>query len=245
MRDARAVGDATSSCARSASSARARRLAASRRDRAARRGDGSSLAGEGEQIQTVVYTSCNMILACSRATQLDARDAVDPRRRAVHAGATGRPISTRSAALHHGKVLLWTGDWAAAEAELEDALQLAATEPSLTPRRSGRSPSCAWLRTGSRRPPARRRLADHPATTHVVAALHWPATSRRQRRDPAPPPARARRGAARERALLELLCAVEVGAVAAGRRRDRPRLSAWRRAEVRGGRRARSAHSGT
>src|SRR5262245_27313251 len=31
----------------------------------------ASLAGEGEQIQTVVYTSCNMIMACSRAAQFD------------------------------------------------------------------------------------------------------------------------------------------------------------------------------
>ena len=80
----------------------------------------ASLAGEGEQIQTVVYTSCNMIMACSRAAQFD-RATQWIRAAGPFTQRYGSPHLFTLCRLHHGKVMVWTGDWAAAEAELEAA----------------------------------------------------------------------------------------------------------------------------
>jgi DNA-binding CsgD family transcriptional regulator len=133
----------------------------------------ASLAGEGEQIQTVVYTSCNMIMACSRASQFD-RATQWIRAAGPFTQRYGSPHLYALCRLHHGKVLLSTGDWAAAEAELEDALEGSrATEPSLTAETLA---ALAELRLAQNRVEEAAGLvagvADHPATTHAVAALH-------------------------------------------------------------------------
>ena len=133
----------------------------------------ASLAGEGEQIQTVVYTSCNMIMACSRAAQFD-RATQWIRAAGPFTQRYGSPHLYALCRLHHGKVLLSTGDWAAAEAELEDALHDSrATEPSLTAETLA---ALAELRLAQNRVEEAAALvagvADHPATTHTVAALH-------------------------------------------------------------------------
>jgi DNA-binding CsgD family transcriptional regulator len=172
----------------------------------------ASLGGEGEQLQTVAYTSCNMIMACSRAAQFD-RATQWIRAAGPFTQRYGSPHVYVLCRLHHGKVLLSTGDWAAAESELEDALQGShAAEPSLTAETLA---ALAELRLAQNRVKEASELvagvADHPTATHVVAALHL------ARDEPAPAEAILRR---RLRALgddrlesallLELLSAVEL-----------------------------------
>lgn len=133
----------------------------------------ASLAGEGDQLQTVAYTSCNMIMACSRAAQFD-RATQWIRAAGPFTQRYGSPHVYALCRLHHGKVLLSTGDWAAAEAELEDALRASqASEPSLTAETLA---ALAELRLAQNRVEDAAALvagvADHPATTHVLAALH-------------------------------------------------------------------------
>jgi DNA-binding CsgD family transcriptional regulator len=133
----------------------------------------ASLGGEGEQIQTVVYTSCNMIMACSRAAQFD-RATQWIRAAGPFTRRYGSPHVYVLCRLHHGKVLLSTGDWAAAEAELEEALQGSqTTEPSLT---AETLTALAELRLAQNRIEEAAGLlagvADHPAATPIVAALH-------------------------------------------------------------------------
>lgn len=133
----------------------------------------ASLAGEGEQIQTVVHTGCNMIMACSRAAQFD-RATQWIRAAGPFTQRYGSPHLFALCRLHHGKVLLSTGDWAAAEAELEEALGGSnATEPSLTAETLA---ALAELRLAQNRVEEAAGLvagvADHPAATLMVAALH-------------------------------------------------------------------------
>jgi DNA-binding CsgD family transcriptional regulator len=133
----------------------------------------ASLAGEGDQLQTVVYTSCNMIMACSRAAQFD-RATQWIRATGPFTERYGSPHVYALCRLHHGKVLLSTGDWAAAESELEEALQAShVTEPALTAETLA---ALAELRLAQNRVEDAAALiaavADHPATTHVLAALH-------------------------------------------------------------------------
>ena len=80
----------------------------------------------------------------------------------------------RSPARATSKVLLSTGDWAAAESELEEALQAShLTEPALAAETLA---ALAELRLAQNRVEDAAGLiagvADHPATTHVLAALH-------------------------------------------------------------------------
>ena len=177
----------------------------------------ASLGGEGEQLQTVVYTSCNMILACSRAAQLE-RATQWMRAAGPFTRRYGSPHLYTLCRLHHGKVLIWTGDWAAAEAELEDALSVShASEPGLIAETlaalgdlrlaQGRVEEAAVLVAP---------VADHPVTTGLQAALYL------ARDEPAAAEALVRRRlrvVGEERlesaALLELLCAAEL---ASGRR---------------------------
>jgi DNA-binding CsgD family transcriptional regulator/tetratricopeptide (TPR) repeat protein len=172
----------------------------------------ASLGGEGEQLQTVVYTSCNMIMACSRATQLE-RATQWIRASGPFIQRYGSPHLFTLCRLHHGKVLVWTGDWAAAEAELEDALHVShSTERGLTAEVLA---ALAELRLAQGRVEDAAELvapvADHPVTTGVLAALHL------AREEPAAAEALLRRrlrvlGEERleSAALLELLCTAEL-----------------------------------
>jgi DNA-binding NarL/FixJ family response regulator/predicted negative regulator of RcsB-dependent stress response len=172
----------------------------------------ASLGGEGEQLQTVVYTSCNMILACSRASQFE-RATQWIRATGPFTKRYGSPHVYTLCRLHHGKVLLSTGDWAAAEAELEDALRVSHTsEPSLTAETLA---ALAELRLAQGRIEDAEALvapvAEHPVTTAVRAALHLA----RDQPDAAEALVRRRlRVLGEERlesaALLELQCAAEL-----------------------------------
>jgi DNA-binding CsgD family transcriptional regulator len=177
----------------------------------------ASLGGEGEQLQTVVYTSCNMIMACSRATQLE-RATQWIRASGPFIQRYGSPHLFTLCRLHHGKVLVWTGDWAAAEAELEDALRVShTTERGLTAEVLA---ALAELRLAQGRVEDAAELVapveDHPVTTGVLAALHL------AREEPAAAEALLRRrlrvlgdDRLESAVLLELLCTAEL---AQGRR---------------------------
>jgi ATP/maltotriose-dependent transcriptional regulator MalT len=90
-----------------------------------------SLGGEGQSLDTVVYTSCNMITCCSRAAQFQRaaewiRAADDFTRR------YGSPHLYTLCRTHYGSVLFSTGRWAEAETELGAALAMSsAAEPHL------------------------------------------------------------------------------------------------------------------
>jgi DNA-binding CsgD family transcriptional regulator len=190
----------------------------------------ASLGGEGEQLQTVVYTSCNMIMACSRAAQFE-RATQWIRAAGPFTQRYGSPHLFTLCRLHHGKVLISTGDWAAAEAELEDALRVShATERGLTAETLA---ALAELRLAQGRVDEASELvapaADHPVTTGVLAALHL------ARDEPAAAEALLRRrlrvlGEQRleSAALLELLCAAEL----ADGRRDAAIATARRLSEL-------------
>ncbi|HSJ73062.1 MAG TPA: LuxR C-terminal-related transcriptional regulator [Miltoncostaeaceae bacterium] len=81
-----------------------------------------ALGGEGSRLDTILITSCTMVACCSRAAQV--------RRAAqwIRAGDDfvrryGSPHVFTSCRLHSGNVLLATGRWGEAEAQLEDAIQ--------------------------------------------------------------------------------------------------------------------------
>ena len=86
----------------------------------------ATLAGEGTRPDTAVFTSCCTIVSCSRSAQfaraaqwIRASEAIAERIGSFHVHTTCR--------LHLGCVLLGTGRWAEAEAELTDAMRLART----------------------------------------------------------------------------------------------------------------------
>ena len=180
----------------------------------------ASLGGEGEQLQTVVYTSCNMIMACSRATQLERATQWIRASGPFIAALRQSPHLFTLCRLHHGKVLVWTGDWAAAEAELEDALHVShTTERGLTAEVLA---ALAELRLAQGRVEDAAELVapveDHAVTTGVLAALHL------AREEPAAAEALLRRrlrvlgdDRLESAALLELLCTAEL---AQGRREE-------------------------
>jgi DNA-binding CsgD family transcriptional regulator len=114
-----------------------------------------------------------MIMACSRAAQFD-RATQWIRAAGPFTERYGSPHVYALCRLHHGKVLLSTGDWAAAESELEEALQAShVTDPALTAETLA---ALAELRLAQNRVEDAAALiagvSDHPATTHVRAALH-------------------------------------------------------------------------
>ena len=90
-----------------------------------------SIGGEGVRLDTVVFTSCCMITACSRAAQyaraaqwIRASEAFAERTDSFHVHTVCR--------LHYGSVLLGTGRWDEAEAELAEAMRIARTaEPTM------------------------------------------------------------------------------------------------------------------
>jgi DNA-binding NarL/FixJ family response regulator len=132
----------------------------------------ASLGGEGKQLRTVVYTSCNMISACSqvvgveRATQwIHAADEFTRRYGSPHLYTTCRT--------YYGSVLVATGDWAEAERQLALALESARTaERALYSEALGR---LAELRLAQGRlSEAERLLAgfeDHSTTACATAAV--------------------------------------------------------------------------
>jgi DNA-binding CsgD family transcriptional regulator len=86
----------------------------------------ASLGGECENLRTVVYTSCNMISACSQVADLE-RAA-----QWIHAGDAfarryGSPHLYTTCRTYYGTILFERGDWPEAERQLEAALAGART----------------------------------------------------------------------------------------------------------------------
>ncbi|MEJ2289863.1 MAG: hypothetical protein P8Y02_14725, partial [Deinococcales bacterium] len=81
-----------------------------------------ALAGEGRVLDTVVYTSCNTLTACSRVAEL--QRALEW----IHATATftdryGSPHVFTLCRTHHARLLFTTGDWGGAEQAYHAALR--------------------------------------------------------------------------------------------------------------------------
>jgi len=91
----------------------------------------ASLAGEGARADTLVFTSCCTIVSCSQSAQfaraaqwIRASEAIAERTGSFHVHTTCR--------LHLGCVLVGTGRWEDAEAELAEAMRISRTaEPVL------------------------------------------------------------------------------------------------------------------
>ena len=131
-----------------------------------------SLGGEGTRLDTVVFTSCTMITACSRAAQFQ-RAAEWIRVAGDFAQRYGSPHVHTVCRVHYGGILFSTGRWAEAESELEQALRIARTaEPVLFAEALGR---LAELRLGQGRiEEAEALLAgieDRPTSAAPLAAI--------------------------------------------------------------------------
>jgi DNA-binding NarL/FixJ family response regulator len=132
----------------------------------------ASLSGEGDRLQTVVYTSCNMISSCSlvaeveRATQwIRAADGFTRR--------YGSPHLYTNCRVYYGNMLFATGDWTGAEREFEAALRMGRSAESAL---YGEAlASFAWLRLGQGRIEEAERLLDgfedHVTSASALAAI--------------------------------------------------------------------------
>ncbi len=131
-----------------------------------------SLGGEPESPDTVVMTSCNTIIACSRAGDfnrasqwIQAADDFNQRYGSPHLYTTCRT--------HYGSILFATGKWAQAETELTAALQIGrAAEPALHAQALAK---LAELRLAQGRLEEAERLLegfiDRPETVYAAAAV--------------------------------------------------------------------------
>jgi ATP/maltotriose-dependent transcriptional regulator MalT len=132
-----------------------------------------SLGGEVEGLDTVVMTSCNTIICCSRAGDFKRAkqwiQAADDFNRRY-----GSPHLYTVCRTHYGGILFATGRWAEAESELRAALKIGErAEPALRAEAIGRL--AELRRAQGRREEAERLLVGlehHPATVHAAAALH-------------------------------------------------------------------------
>jgi DNA-binding CsgD family transcriptional regulator len=132
-----------------------------------------SLGGEVEALDTVVMTSCNTIICCSRAGDFKRAkqwvDAADEFNRRY-----GSPHLYTVCRTHYGSVLLATGKWEEAERELRAALRIGEqAEPAVRAEAVARLAELR-LAQGRREEAARllEGLEHHPATVPAVAALH-------------------------------------------------------------------------
>lgn len=132
-----------------------------------------SLGGEGGNRDTVVITSCNMMVTCIGAA--DFERAV----RWIHAADRfaqrfGCPFLYAECRTIYGSVLFATGDWASAERELKTAI--ASAEDSVPVYHAQALATFADLRLAQGRLAEARRLLsgieDHPWAVPVVARLH-------------------------------------------------------------------------
>jgi ATP/maltotriose-dependent transcriptional regulator MalT len=131
-----------------------------------------ALAGEGRDLDTVVFIGCRTVTSCSRggdlarATQwVRAADDFYQRYGSHHLYTTCRT--------HYGSILFATGKWEQAEQELRAALEIGKTaEPTL---RAEALAKLAELRLAQGRTEEAARLLagyeDHPATSYAVATL--------------------------------------------------------------------------
>ncbi len=131
----------------------------------------ASLAGEGADRKTVVYTTCNMISACAEVA------GVERVAQWIHAGdgfarRYGSPHLYTTCRVAYGAVLFASGEWAQAERELTAALTAARTaERALYAEALAR---LAELRLAQGRLDEAERLVagleDHPSLARAVAA---------------------------------------------------------------------------
>jgi DNA-binding CsgD family transcriptional regulator/predicted negative regulator of RcsB-dependent stress response len=132
-----------------------------------------ALAGEASDLETVVLIGCRVITSCSHAA--DAKRAIQWVRAAdgfIRRYGSSHLFTT--CRTHYGAILVATGSWEQAEAELQAALRIGRTaEPAL---HAETLAQLAELRLAQGRPDEAARLLegyeDHPVTAHVVAALH-------------------------------------------------------------------------
>lgn len=133
----------------------------------------AALAGEGNDLDTVVLVSCRTITACSRSA--DVRRAMQWIRAAddFHRRYGSTHLYTTCRA-HHGAVLFAAGDWQRADDELQLALRTGSAADAAL--RAEASAKLAELRLAQGRiQDAERLLAgleDHPSTTVARARLH-------------------------------------------------------------------------
>ena len=170
-------------------------------------------AAEGGSLNTVVFTSCQMMISCSRAAQYE-RAGEWIRAADDFTGRYGCPFLYTVCRTLYGGVLFSTGSWAQAEEELMAALRM--STPAQRTFRGEALAKLAELRLAQGHIEEAERLVegfdDHPAAAVAIG----PSTSRgasrgRPRRFCADARAASRSGASRARA-----------AGAAGRGRGRP-----------------------
>ena len=131
-----------------------------------------ALAGEG-QLDTVVFTACEMMASYSRCAQYQ-RMAQWIRAADRFVERYGCPYLNASCRTHYGEVLFATGDWARAEEELLAALRL--SESSLPAVQARALASLAELRLAQGRIEEAERLMagfeGHDASAPVSARIH-------------------------------------------------------------------------
>jgi DNA-binding CsgD family transcriptional regulator len=132
-----------------------------------------ALAGEGDELDTVVLISCRTISSCDRGG--DVRRATQWVRAADEFNRRfGSPHLYTTCRTHYGGVLFATGKWAEAERQLKAALEVGtAAEPDLHAAALAR---LAELRLAQgRTEEAARLLEEHqerPAAARVIGAIH-------------------------------------------------------------------------
>lgn len=132
-----------------------------------------SLGGEPEELGTVVFTSCNMMVSCARCSAFErAMEWVRAAER--FARRYGCPFLYVECRTVYGEVLVARGDWAKAEEELRAAIELA--QNSVPAYYAEALATLAELRLAQGRiEEARRLLIDlkgHSAAVPVIARIH-------------------------------------------------------------------------
>ena len=132
-----------------------------------------ALAGEGDDLDTVVLISCRTVASCDRGG--DVRRATQWVRAADEFNRRyGSPHLYTTCRTHYGGILFAAGRWAEAERELKAALEVGkAAEPDLHAEALAR---LAELRLAQGRTEEAARLlegyADHPAAARAIGAIH-------------------------------------------------------------------------
>lgn len=131
-----------------------------------------SLGGEGGSFDTVVYTSCNMISSCAGCAEFE-RAVLWLRAADRFTERYGCPFLYAYCRTLYGRVLVATGEWSLAEAELKTALEM--SRASLPPVYVSALATLAELRLAQGRLEEAERLVagygDHDPAVPVHAAI--------------------------------------------------------------------------